>query len=208
MIIAIDGQSSTGKSTISYLLAKRLNFSYINSGLLYRAITHNILINEINLNNFKDFTENIELLTKEFVFDLKKINNNLSILKSSKISALGTEIAKFQFVREKVNFFISELILNENNIIIEGRDIGTNLIPNADFKFFFTADLDIRANRLALEMKSDKIDQMKLEIKKRDFEDENRKNSPLRKANDAVSIDTSYLTIEETINLIEQKLNE
>ncbi|OCB75317.1 (d)CMP kinase [Flavobacterium crassostreae] len=206
MIITIDGKSCTGKSTIALLLSKKINFSYINSGLLYRAITHEILKNKIDLINFKNKEEQIKLLINHYNFDLQKINENISIFKTIEISKFGTEIAKLQFVRDKVNDYISEINSKYKNIIIEGRDIGTKVFPNADFKFFFIADIDIRANRLALERNSKEINKIKIEIQKRDLEDENRKNSPLKKAISAILIDTSKLTIEETVNILEQHL--
>lgn len=207
MIIAIDGQSCTGKSTIAYLLSKKMNFYYINSGLLYRAITFEILENKIDYINYQEKIELIKIISKNYNFDLQKINKYISIYKTSEISKFGTEIAKLNFIREKVNNYISDINQKKFNLIIEGRDIGTKVFPNADFKFYFIADLDIRAKRLMLEQKIDQIDSIKSEIKKRDFEDENRTISPLEKANDAILINTSNLTIEETLNILEQHLN-
>ena len=207
MIITIDGQSCTGKSTIATLIAKKMNFSYINSGLFYRAITYNLIENKIDIINYKNKIEQVKLLTEEYTFNVDELNKNILIYKTLEVGNFGAEIAKLEFVRTKVNSFITEISLINSNIIIEGRDIGTKIFPNADFKFYFIADLKTRTNRLALDRNSNQINEIQSEIQNRDFEDENRKNSPLKKAENAILVDTTYLTIEEIINQLEKYIN-
>jgi cytidylate kinase len=111
------------------------------------------------------------------------------------------------FIRERASEVLRRAETN-SNIIVEGRDIGTVLFPQADIKFFFKADTTIRANRLGRERNSTDFEAMKIEIETRDREDETREISPLKRADDAIEIDTSHITVEETLELLERFVNE
>ena len=207
MIIAIDGFSATGKSTLAALLAKKNGFRHLNSGLVFRAISYNLLTNGIDKSNFQAELEKIKELTQQFHIDLEVLEKNILKLKAPEVSDLGTQIAKLQFIRERVTEVLRVAAAN-SNIVVEGRDIGTVLFPNADIKFFFKADTTIRANRLGRERNSNDYEAMKKEIETRDKEDETREISPLKRADDAIDIDTSHITVVETLELLERFVNE
>jgi CMP/dCMP kinase len=207
MIIVIDGYSATGKSTLADLLAKKIGFRHLNSGLVFRAISYNLLTNGIDKSNFQDYLERIKELTQQFHIDVEELENNILKLKAPKVSELGVQIAKLTFIREKVTEVLRNAATN-SNIVVEGRDIGTVLFPQADIKFFFKADTTIRAIRLGRERNSTDFEAMKIEIETRDREDETREISPLKRADDAIDIDTSHITIEETLELLERFVNE
>lgn len=207
MIIAIDGYSATGKSTLADLLAKQIGFKHLNSGLVFRAISFNLLKRGIDKSNFKDMIDTIKELTQQFHIDLDELQNNIIKLKTQEVGELGMQIAKLPFVRERVAEVL-RTAASSSNIIVEGRDIGTILFPNADIKFFFKADTSIRANRLGRERNSHDYEALQKEIERRDMEDETREISPLRRADDAIDIDTSYISVEETLQLLKYFLNE
>lgn len=207
MIIAIDGYSATGKSTIANLLAKKIGFRHLNSGLVFRAISYNLLINGIDKLNLNDNIDKIRELTHLFQIDLEELENNILKLKALEVSDFGAQIAKLPFIRERVAEVLRAAATN-SNIVVEGRDVGTVLFPEADIKFFFKADTTIRAIRLGKERNSNDFESLKKEIETRDTEDETRKISPLKRADDAIDIDTTNMSIEETLELLEQTLNE
>ncbi len=207
MIIAIDGYSATGKSSLAEFLAKKIGFRHLNSGLIFRAISYNLLRNGIDLSNFKDNIERIKELTQQFHIELEELEGNTIILKAPCVSELGTQIAKLPFIRERVTEVL-RIAATNTNIVVEGRDIGTVLFPQADIKFFFKADTLIRARRLGRDRNCDDFEALKREIETRDFEDVTREISPLKRAEDAIDIDTSYITVEETLELLERYINE
>jgi cytidylate kinase len=203
MIIAIDGYSATGKSTLAGLLANKIGFRHLNSGLVYRAISYNLLKNGIDTSNLASEIEKIKLLTEQFNIELEELDKNISELKAPEVSQLGTQIAKLPFIRDRVTVVLRDAAAN-TNIVVEGRDIGTVLFPNAELKFFFVADTTIRAFRLGRERNSTDYETMKREIELRDKEDETREISPLKRADDAIDIDTSHISVEETLELLER----
>jgi cytidylate kinase len=207
MIIAIDGYSATGKSTLADLLAKKIGFRHLNSGLVFRAISYNLLTNGIDNENFQDDIEKIKHLTEDFTIHLEDLEKNILKLKTRQVSELGTQIAKLPFIRDRVSEILRGAA-TKSNIVVEGRDIGTVLFPQAEIKFFFKADTTIRANRLGRERNSTDFEAMKIEIETRDREDETREISPLKRADDAIDIDTSHITVEETLELLERFVNE
>lgn len=206
MIIAIDGYSATGKSTLAKLLSQKTGFRHLNSGLIFRAISLHLLSNHITPNNFKQKLPEINLLTKQFHIDLQQFEENLPNLKTVAVNELGAQVAKLTLVRQRVTEVLKEAVKNDN-YIIDGRDIGTTLFPDAEIKFFFKADSTIRAIRLGRERNSNDIKAMKNEIEMRDREDETRELSPLKQAKDAVEIDTSYITVDETLELLMKNLS-
>jgi cytidylate kinase len=207
MIIAIDGYSATGKSTLAGLLANKIGFRHLNSGLVYRAISYNLQKNGIETSYLPSDIEKIKLLTEQYSIELEELDKNISELKAPQVSQLGTQIAKLPFVRDRVTGILKDAAAN-SNIVVEGRDIGTVLFPNADIKFFFIADTTIRAFRLGRERNSNDYETMKREIELRDKEDETREISPLKRAEDAIDIDTSHITVEETLELLERFVHE
>lgn len=197
MIITIDGPGGTGKSTTAQLLAKRLGYHHINSGTLYRWITYNALQQHLNLNDS-------DVLVK-LAYELDYSVIDYTVLQSQDISDNVAIIAKIPEIRMKI-VDIQQEFAKDKNIVIEGRDIGTVVFPDADYKFYFTASLDIRAQRRYNQLQKEGIDanydQIKYSISERDRQDIEREHSPLRKAEDAIEIDTDNITVEEGVDVI------
>ena len=215
MIIAIDGPAATGKSTTAKALAKRLAFTYLDTGAMYRAVTLLTLRKKIKI------SENFDLISLLEQFDLKieqHENKILVILNgedvSDEIRRLDvtenvSQVSALSIVR-KTLVKIQRKIANDQNCVVEGRDIGTVVFPNAEVKFYVVADYDVRAKRRLLDFKrlgeEKSIDNLIKEIKNRDKYDSERKDSPLLKANDAIEVDTTNMTIEEQVNIMYKKI--
>ncbi|MGL4948412.1 MAG: (d)CMP kinase [Mycoplasma sp.] len=207
--IAIDGPAGSGKSTIAKLLAEELNFNYLNSGSLYRCIAlfiiENKLTNQIPSIFNKEFFNmiNIDWSIDVILLNGKDVTNTI---RSPECSSLASVIAIYQDVRNFVNKNIQK-ISNEKNIIVDGRDIGTLVLPNANLKIFLDASIEVRANRVFkhnqdLGIHSKTINEISKDIKERDDRDYNREIAPLAKADDAIIIDCSNLTIKEVIETV------
>ena len=215
MIIAIDGPAATGKSTTAKALAQRLAFTYLDTGAMYRAVTLLTLRKKIKI------SENFDLISLLEQFDLKieqHENKILVILNgedvSDEIRRLDvtenvSQVSALSIVR-KTLVKIQRKIANDQNCVVEGRDIGTVVFPNAEVKFYVVADYDVRAKRRLLDFKrlgeKKSIDNLIKEIKNRDKYDSERKDSPLLKANDAIEVDTTNMTIEEQVNIMYKKI--
>ena len=209
MIIAIDGPAGSGKSTTAKLLADKLGFIYLDTGAMYRAVTLFLLNNKIDVNNNTDVKKslkkiNLSIKNKnkfEVYLNSKNVTNNL---RQTNVDDLVSYVSKILDVREKMVILQRDFSKNKN-IVVEGRDIGSNVFPNAEFKFFLIADVMERAKRRF----NDQMDKKKLtiselveKIKKRDKIDSNRLISPLIKVDDAIEINTTSLTIEEQVTRI------
>tara|TARA_S200000501_G_scaffold190972_1_gene179807 strand:- start:812 stop:1462 length:651 start_codon:yes stop_codon:yes gene_type:complete len=208
MIIAIDGPSGSGKTTTAKLLAERLKIMHLDTGAMYRAVTWGLLNEKINLEQSKrlnSFLNEMDILFNESndIF-LNKKNISLMIRTkdiTSKVS-LVSSISEVRSALVKIQRDMSKNL----DFVIEGRDIGTVVFPNADFKFYLTADINIRARRRKSDLKNIgedfTVDEIKKQIEIRDLKDSTRENSPLKKAIDAIVIDTSILTVNEQIEKI------
>jgi len=222
LIIAIDGHSSCGKSTVAKDLAKKIGYTYIDSGAMYRGITLYALRNDLIIDEIADeeklknilekivisFQYNQELQRHETFLNGELVEDKIRSLEvSNNVSA----IAKIRFVREKMVALQREMSKG-GAVIMDGRDIGTVVFPNADLKIFMTAEVEVRAMRrykeLAAKNESITLEEISENVKKRDFIDENRAESPLRKAEDAIILDNSYMTPEEQLDWIVEKMNE
>ena len=215
MIIAIDGPAASGKSTSAKLLAKELGYLYLDTGAMYRCIAFSILENKIDISNQGSLTK----FLKNFEIDLKKTNNNLSFfvngknvtnkIRKSNVSQKVSEVSAIPIIREYM-VRIQRSFTKNNSCVMEGRDIGTVVFPNAEFKFFFIASNEVRAKRRQLELESlgEKKSLVNLmhEIKKRDKFDSERGHSPLRKAFNAIEVDTTNMTIDEQVNFMLSKI--
>ena len=215
MIIAIDGPAASGKSTSAKLLAKKLGYLYLDTGAMYRCIAFSILENKIDIFNQDSLTRFLKI----FEIDLKKINNNLSFfvngknvtnkIRKSDVSQKVSEVSAIPIIREYM-VRIQRSFTKNNSCVMEGRDIGTVVFPNAEFKFFFIASDEVRAKRRQLELESlgEKKSLVNLmhEIKKRDKFDSERGHSPLRKAFNAIEVDTTNMTIDEQVNFMLSKI--
>ena len=215
MIIAIDGPAASGKSTSAKLLAKELGYLYLDTGAMYRCISFSILENKIDISNQGSLTK----FLKNFEIDLKKTNNNLSFfvngknvtnkIRKSDVSQKVSEVSAIPIIREYM-VRIQRSFTKNNSCVMEGRDIGTVVFPDAEFKFFFIASDEVRAKRRQLELESlgEKKSLVNLmhEIKKRDKFDSERGHSPLRKAFNAIEVDTTNMTIDEQVNFMLSKI--
>lgn len=208
MIITIDGPSGTGKSTLAKIIAQKLNIKFLNSGMIYRAFTYYFLQNNIKSSCEKIIEEYLENINVEIVF----INNSQHIIVN------GTDCTPFvsnKEINENVSLYSQILCLRHkvlhlqrnfaslNDIVIEGRDIGTEVFPNANYKFYVDCDILVRAKRRHEDLlkidSSITLDEVVKSLEKRDYIDKTRKFSPLVKPKGAIEIDTSYKTIEQTV---------
>ena len=211
MIIAVDGVAGSGKTTASKKVAQRLGFVYIYSGAIYRALALKFIqlnLGEVNKNNIK-------ILLKKAKIKLKLENSTQKtflcgeqvddVIHSSEISELASIISEHKEVHDFVHK-VERKYVSKSNIIVEGREIGSAVFPNADVKFFLTASVEARAKRrLAdLKFKNEKIslNQLKAKILERDRRDFERKDYPLVKVPDALEIDSSNLTLEEVVDIM------
>lgn len=206
MQIAIDGPSAAGKSTLAKKLAEKLNIEYLDTGAMYRTLA--LYFYKENFTDFDD-EDALKLLLSKIKIDVK--NNKFYLfdrdvskeIREEKIGLLASKISSYQTIR----LFLVEKqqeIAKGKDIVMDGRDVGTVILKNADFKFYLTADVNKRALRrykdlLAKDPNPD-FDVTLEALKKRDHDDMTRKHSPLTKAEDAIEIDTSELTIDETID--------
>jgi len=190
--IAVDGSSASGKTTGSKYISKKFGFKFLSSGKLYRYLALKILKNnnKYNYNFVKRISKNISL---------NKLNN--AQLYNPNVTRLSSIIAKKKFVRNVLKKFQTNFIKKNKKLIIEGRDISSKILPNADLKIFFTCSLQEKAKRRLKEFKKiDKnytINDVKKALKLRDFSDKNRKESPLLFVKGAVLVDTTNLNIRE-----------
>jgi cytidylate kinase len=201
MIITIDGTGGTGKTSTAQSLAKRLGYFHLNSGSLYRWITYNALNQHLNLRDSDvliKLAENLDYNTIDY-----------TVLKNQEVSDNVARIAKIPEIREKV-LDIQREFAKGKNIVVEGRDSGTVVFPEADFKFYFTASLDIRAQRSYRQLQKAGIEadleHIKYSIAERDRQDIEREHAPLKKADDAIEIDTNNITVEEGVDIILEEI--
>lgn len=210
--IAIDGPAASGKSSIASCLAKKLNFQRLDCGSIYRAITFIVLsefttLPSLDLSNVKSFIENIKIniQNQRIYFNNKDITDEL---RAEIIDSTVGKIAKIKYIREKVHKIERDIIDScKGGIVVDGRDIGTVVMPDADLKFFITASVETRAKRRCLQNSSHNYDEILNEINKRDYDDINREIDPLRQAEDAIIIKNDDITFDETVDLLIEKYN-
>ena len=211
IIIAIDGTSSTGKSSLAKRISKKLNYLYIDSGAMYRALTYYAIQKKFISKNHFDKTKLINDIPNIYIdFKNNPINNNFEVhlngisyeknIRSLDVSNLVSEIATVNELRQQMVRVQHTLGLNKG-VIMDGRDIGTVVFPKAELKFFLEATMELRAKRrfdeLFLNDKNITYSEVLKNIKLRDNQDANRKYSPLKKAEDALLINTDNLTLDE-----------
>jgi len=211
LIVAIDGPAGSGKSTIAKLVAKKFNFTYIDTGAMYRMITLYLLENKIsfdNLDKIQKILNEINLDMKEDKFFLNNVDVSLKI-REEIINENVSKVASIKAVRENlVN--LQRKIASDKNVILDGRDIGTVVFPNAQVKIFLVASAEERARRRYNEFMEKKVeityDEVLKSLKERDHLDSTRKESPLVKASDALELDTTNLKIDEVVNFISNEI--
>jgi len=204
-IIAVDGPAGAGKSTVSKICAARLGYTYIDTGAMYRAVALKVLnsgkpADEKFLDDIK-----IELDEAARVFlDGREVTHEI---RTPAVSRGASDVAKLGFVRKKLTELQRQMAAR-GSVIMDGRDIGTQVLPNADLKIFLTASVDERARRRFVELQAKglaaDISKIREEIIARDKQDSERKIAPLAKAEDAVLLDSTRLTIEQVVEKILQ----
>jgi cytidylate kinase len=213
--IAIDGYSACGKSSTAKMVAKRLGFIYIDSGAMYRAVTFYLQHHLIDIDNIEGIKNALQKITIEF----KKVEDAFHVflngndveqeIRQPRVAALVSEVAAMSNVRKKL-VEQQKLMAIQKGVVMEGRDIGSVVMPNAALKFFMTADIDVRTKRrqdelLAKTGKLFPLDELKANLIHRDRIDSTREDSPLTKVTDAIEIDTTHLTLEEQVEIICKK---
>jgi cytidylate kinase len=211
LIITIDGFSSCGKSTLAKQLAKKLNYTYIDSGAMYRAITLYFLRNNIDLSNEKEIRDALKNISLEFLVNPNSGNSEIYlngenveyIIRDLVIAEKVSDVAALRDVRAFAVAEQQKMGINKA-IVMDGRDIGTTVFPDAEVKIFMVADEAVRVERRYAEM-FDKnpnisLDEIKSNIAMRDYIDSNRKVSPLRKAGDAIELDNTNLSQKDQLD--------
>lgn len=206
-IIAVDGPAGSGKSTISKIVAKDLGFTYLDTGAMYRMVTYAVLKRNIDLSNKEEVIElldniKLDIEKDKFYLDGEDVSN---VIREVEITNNVSKVASLKEVRDRL-VHMQRAISEGKKVILDGRDIGTVVFPNANLKIFLVASPEERAKRRVKEFISKGIDTsfetVLEEIKTRDFMDSTRKESPLTQAEDAKLIDTSFMNIEEVSNTI------
>ena len=207
--IAIDGHSSCGKSTLAKDLARRLNYDYIDSGAMYRAVTLYAIRSGINAHHIKDHLSHINIhfeTNKQGLSSVYLNNENVeSEIRMKNVAESVSRIAEIKEVRDKL-VMEQRKLGKSGGIVMDGRDIGSIVFPNAELKLFITADINIRTERRFSEMKEKGLSISKKEVEKnltqRDQIDSSRKESPLIKVKEAIEINNSNLSKEEQLDLV------
>ncbi|NQU67319.1 MAG: (d)CMP kinase [Candidatus Marinimicrobia bacterium] len=207
MIIAIDGPAASGKSTTAKKVAHRLRFMYLDTGAMYRAVTLYFLHNKTSLSDPQEISNALNTINIHFT-DNRIFMNDIDVtddIRSNQINNLVSEVSAVSAIREKMVEW-QRKIGEKQDIVIEGRDIGTHVFPGADHKFFIIADVLERARRryddLTGNMEDVSLDDVVSQLQTRDRKDSTRIFSPLRQAKDAILIDTTHLTIDEQVDAI------
>ena len=210
--VAIDGPAGAGKSTIAKAAAAELGYIYIDTGALYRSIA----LQALKVNSLDSLTDDEIISCLDYIkLELKFTGNSQRVflndedvsekIRTAEVSMGASRVSAVPKVREFL-FELQKKNAEENNVIMDGRDIGTVVLPNADLKIFLTASAEERASRRYLEMKQKpdcpSYQQILDDIIKRDYDDSHRKISPLKKADDAVEIDTTNMSADEVIRCI------
>ena len=218
MKIALDGPAGAGKSTVAKALAKKLDIMYLDTGAIYRAVALHMLDNGITVeqkDKVEEALKNIDLVVK-YEDGMQKMylaGKDVSLrIRENAVSKAASDFSALQPVRVFLVKMQQETA-RKNDCILDGRDIGTFVLPDADFKFFLTADSSERAKRRAKELaeKGQVVDvqQIQKEIEQRDYNDSHREFAPLKQAEDAVLVDSTFMNVEEVIafvtNIIEGK---
>ena len=221
--IAIDGHSSCGKSSIAKDISKKFKMKYVDSGAMYRAVTlfclQNNFVDEGKI-EYKKILKNLHQINISFKYNTRSEillngNNVENLIRDNDVSNYVSKISQIEQVRSKL-ISLQKEISSQKNVVMDGRDIGTKVIPNADIKLFITADIDVRANRrykeLLLADKKVTYDEVLKNLSIRDFDDTTRDINPLIKAENAIVIDNTNLNFVEQnnliFNIIKKKINE
>lgn len=210
--VALDGPAASGKSTIAKRVAKELHYTHIDTGAMYRAITLKAIRMKLDLNDEENFSF---MTTTDFAFDHDHIimdgEDVTHKVRETEISNNVSLVSSYLSVRQYL-VDIQQKLASTNNVVMDGRDIGTTVLPDADVKIFLTASIEERAQRRHLDNIKRNIpsnlEALKEDIAARDHFDTHRQHSPLKPADDAIIIDTSHMTIDEVVYRITEIIRE
>ena len=211
--IAVDGYSSCGKSTTAKKVAKKLGYSYIDTGAMYRSVTLYFIEHHITFTNEKEVEKALENIHIEFRRNPndgrnETFLNGLNVEDEIRKLYIANQVSEVSAIAAVRHAMVAQQrrMGKKKGVVMDGRDIGTVVFPDAELKIFMTADPIIRANRRQIELteRGDLVDLEEIieNIKKRDLIDTTRKESPLRKADDAIEVDTSYMTLDEQVDIV------
>jgi cytidylate kinase len=211
MNIAIDGPAGAGKSTIARLAAKRLGYIYVDTGAMYRTIALYVIRKDVDYNN----EELLEAALSDINIEIKYVDGNQQVwlngedvsdsIRNEEIGNMASTVATKKQVRAKL-LQLQRDIAEKNNVIMDGRDIGTFVLPNAECKIYLTASVSVRAKRrydeLVSKGENPVLEKIENDIEKRDYQDMNRDIAPLKQAEDAIYLDSSDMSIQEVVDKI------
>ena len=210
--IAIDGPAGAGKSTIARAVAKELGYVYIDTGAMYRAVGLYVLKKKIELSDEKKIVEALSLLDISLSYDDEGVQHVLlngedvsSAIRTERVSEAASVVSQYKAVREKL-VALQQALAKRTSVVMDGRDIASKVLPDADTKIYLTASVEERSRRRARELQEKgepcNIKAVEKDIEERDYRDMHRAQSPLVRVEDAVLVDSSDLTIDETIDRI------
>lgn len=200
MRVAIDGPSGSGKSSVAKAIANKLGLLHLDTGGMYRTLGYKIIKDNLSLENIEESLKNLDLkiINKKFFLDGEDVSEKI---RSNEVSKMASKVSSIKSVREyMVN--LQRKISSDHDVILDGRDIGTVVFPNAEVKIYLTATPEIRAKRRYLEDGSVSYEKILEDILKRDYDDSHREHSPLKIAQGAKIIDTDNLNFEEVVEKI------
>ena len=216
MIVAIDGPAASGKSTTAKMVAKKLKMTYLDTGAMYRAVTLALLRSNTDLDDYDSVCQVVDELELDIydqegktvvILDGEDVSQ---AIRSVPVTKNVSAVSAMKYVREAM-VEIQRNIGKKTNCVVEGRDIGTVVFPDAEFKIFMVADVKMRAERRLKELQEmgddRSLQEVMADLKRRDKKDSTRAHSPLQKAGDAIEIDTSMLSIDQQVEKVEKFIN-
>jgi cytidylate kinase len=201
--VAIDGPAGSGKSTIAKIVCKELGFTHIDTGAMYRAVGLFALNKGVDIYDEEKINSILDDIEIKYVDGKIYLNGSdvSGLIRTPEVSNAASRVSSYKLVREKL-VYLQQKASENGKYILDGRDIGYKVLPNANLKVFLTASIDCRAERRFKELPNANLEEIKEQIRIRDHNDSTRKESPLKMADDAILVDTTEMTIEQVSNKI------